>query len=103
MNRRRSADHKLTQLCSQVAHAIDLALGGSADPLLQGCWVEDVRPAPGPRRLCVRVQSGDAVPFEELQQGLRRATPWLRSEVAAFVCRRKTPELLVVWAGPPKT
>ncbi len=100
MKRRTSADHKLLQLCSRVEQAIDLALGASADPLLQGCWVVEVRPAPTARRLCVRIQTADAVPIDELERGLLRATPWLRSEVAVFVNRRKTPDLLVIWAGP---
>ena len=95
-----SWDRKQRQLCSQVERAIDLALGASSDPLLQGCWVVDVRPAPTQACLRVRVQTMDTVPFDELEACLERATPWLRSEVASFVCRGRVPMLVVVWAGP---
>lgn len=97
---RRSWDRKQRQLCSQVETALDLALGASANPLLQGCWVVDVRPAPDQTRLRVRVQTADSVPIHDLEEALLGATPWLRSEVAAFVHRRKTPTLVIVWAGP---
>jgi len=98
--KRRKPDRKQRQLCGQVGQAIDLALGASGDPLLQGCWVVDVRPAPTQARLCVRVQTGDSVHVRELEERLQRAAAWLRSEVAAFICRSKTPHLDLVWAGP---
>ncbi len=100
MSRRTTADHRPWQLCAQVERAVELALGASADPLLQGCWVDSVKPAPSPRRLEVRIRTADSVDIPTLQASLSRATPWLRSEVAAFIHRRRTPELVVVWAGP---
>lgn len=98
---RRPGDRKQRQLCSQVAHALDLTLAASGDLLLEGCWVVDVRPAPDASRLRVRVQTGDALSITELEERLRRATPWLRTQVAAFIHRRRVPTLMFVWAGPP--
>lgn len=94
---RRKPDRKQRQLCSQVEQAIDLAFGSSGDPLLQGCWVVDVRPAPTQAVLRVRVRTWDAVDGQVLQDRLQTATPWLRSEVAAFVSRRRVPNLVIVW------
>lgn len=79
---------------------MDLALGASEDPVLQGCWVVDVRPAPNQSRLRVRVQTADAVEVELLEQRLSRASGWLRGEVASAISRRRVPQLWVVWAGP---
>ena len=93
-------DRAQRQLCAQVGQAVDLALGASEDPVLQGCWVVDVRPAPNQSRLRVRVQTGDELPWELLEQRLQGAQSWLRSEVAASISRRRVPHLLVVWAGP---
>jgi ribosome-binding factor A len=93
-------DRAQRQLCAQVGQAVDLALGASEDPLLQGCWVVDVRPAPTQSRLRVRVQTADAIEIPLLEQRLERATAWLRSEVGVAISRRRVPNLLVVWAGP---
>ncbi|TXT20863.1 MAG: hypothetical protein FD138_4133, partial [Planctomycetota bacterium] len=54
-------------------------------------------------RLLVTVQSwaGDAVSrWTEIEEKLRRATPWLRSELAASISRRRTPELVFQLAVP---
>jgi len=88
-------DIKQRQLCSQVEQALDLAFGASEDPLLQGCWVVDVRPAPTQVRLRVRVRSDDDIDEELLEARLLRATAWLREEVATFISRKKTPNLVI--------
>jgi hypothetical protein len=92
----RVADRKQRQLCSVVERAIDLAFGASADPLLQGCWVVDVRPAATQAQLQVRVCSEDGIQHDDLQARLLRATPWLRSEVRVFVNRKRMPQLTLV-------
>ena len=97
---RRNPDRKQRQLCSQEEQAIDLALGASSDPLLQGCWVVDVRPAPSQAHLRIRIRSADEVDEVEIRDCLQRATAWLRSEVSVFISRRKTPNLTLVWAPP---
>lgn len=99
--RRNGHDRKLRQLCGAVSRAVGLALGASADPLLNACWVESVEPAPDASRLRVRVQTFDGVDVNALRLALRAATPWLRTEVAHAIQRRKTPNLTVEWAGPP--
>lgn len=101
-DREHGQDRKLRQLCGAVARAVGLALGASAHPLLNACWVEDVTPAPDASRLRVRVQTLDGVDVTELHAALRAATSWLRTEVAHAVQRRKTPTLVVEWAGPPR-
>lgn len=98
--RSRAPDHKLHQLCGAVCRAVDLALGASGDPLLHACWVQDVSPAPDAGRLRVRVATLDGIDVPAFQETLRRATPWLRSEVAQAIQRKKAPTLLVEWAGP---
>lgn len=98
---RRSQDRRLRQLCGSVSRAIALALGASTDPLLHACWVESVEPFPDAATLKVRVQTLDGVDIDALLHALRVATPWLRSEVAVAIQRRRTPRLIITWAGPP--
>lgn len=98
---RRPNDRKQRQLCAQVAEAIDLALGESTDSVLQGCWVVDVRPGPDQARLRVRVQTADQIDIRDFEKRLERATPWLRTQVAEYISRRKVPSISLVWAGPP--
>jgi ribosome-binding factor A len=58
---------------------------------LQGLRVLSVEPAPHTGRLRVLVEAADRIAAE---RALARATGYLRSEVAAAICRRHAPELL---------
>ena len=99
--RRKTPDvRKLRQLCGAVGRTVSLALGASSDPLLNACWVESVEPFPDGSCLRVRVQTLDSIQVDALIGALRDATPWLRSEVAHAIQRRKTPRLVIDWAGP---
>jgi ribosome-binding factor A len=99
--RRMSAsDRKVRQLCGAVSRTVGLALGASGDPLLQSCWVESVVPAPDASRLQIRVATFESADPMGFAAALRAATPWLRSEVAAALHRKRTPHLVVVPAGP---
>ena len=100
--RRTGGDRKLLQLCGVVCRTVDLALGASSDPILQACWVESVKPAPDARCVRVRIQTHDRVSIEVLEATLRASASHLRQEVAHALQRRRTPRLLLEWAGPPK-
>lgn len=102
-SRRRGQDRKTGQLCQQVAHVLDAVLSGEAhDDDLRNLSVISVEPAPHTGRLLVTVEpwGQDEPPvFDVLVEKLRRVTPWLRSELAASISRRKTPDLVfqIVW------
>ena len=98
--RKTSNVRKLRQLCGAVERTISLALGSSSDPLLNACWVESVEPFPDGSCLQIRVQTLDSIQVDALIRALQDATPWLRTEVAHAIQRRKTPRLVVDWAGP---
>ncbi len=103
-SRHREEDRKTQQLCQQVAHVLEIVLTGEArDADLQDLNVVSVVPAPNAGRLLVTVQSwaDDAVSrWPEIGEKLRRATPWLRSELAMSISRRRIPELVFQLAGP---
>lgn len=103
-SRHRDQNRKSQQLCQQVWHVLDALLTGEArDADLQGLSVVSVVPAPHVGRMLVTVQSWaeDALSrWSEIDEKLRRATPWLRSELAASVSRRRIPELVFQLAGP---
>ena len=79
-------------------------LGGeAADDALRDLTVLSVTPAPHSGRLLVLVQPRepvDACGKDLLTEKLRHATGWLRSEVAASINRRKTPELIFQLLAP---
>ncbi len=103
-SRRREEDRKTQQLCQQVAHVLEAVLTGEArDADLQDLNVVSVVPAPNAGRLLVTVQSwaDDAISrWSEIEEKLRRATPWLRSELATSISRRRIPELVFQLAIP---
>ncbi|MCB9695093.1 MAG: ribosome-binding factor A [Alphaproteobacteria bacterium] len=99
--RNRSGDRKLHQLCGTVARTVGLALGASGHTLLNSCWVDSVTPAPDASCLRVRVQTLEGLDVRAFQRALAEATPWLRSEVATALQKKRTPRLIVEWAGPP--
>lgn len=102
---RRGLDRKTGQLCQQALHVLEAVLSGEAhDDDLRNLSVISVEPAPHTGRLLVTVEpwGQDEPPaFDVLAEKLRRATPWLRSELAASISRRKTPDLVfqIVWPG----
>ncbi len=102
-SRHRDQDRKTQQLCQQVAHVLEIVLTGEArDADLQDLNVISVVPAPGAGRLLVTVQSSGEEAMSrwlEISEKLHRATPWLRSVLAASISRRKTPDLAfqLVW------
>ncbi len=87
------------QLCRQVARTLGEALAGCADEVLQNLHVVGVVPAVGGGRLLVTLAASH--PDDRVERHLARAYGLLRSEVAAAINRRRTPELVfrVVDAG----
>lgn len=86
------AGRKALQLCRQVQHALDDALAGCHDPVLQQLHVVSVAPAPHSGRMQVLVRPDDANPAEVMNR-LAHAAPRLRCEVASAIHRRRAPEL----------
>jgi ribosome-binding factor A len=90
-------DHRVHSLCRQAQEAVSLAFAEAvADVRLDGAWVASVDPAPGPGHLLVSVvlppgADGDAV--DAAWAALREMTPWVRSEVARAIHRKRVPEL----------
>lgn len=80
--------------------------GEARDADLQGLSVISVVPAPHAGRLLVTVQSWAEEALSHwsvIDEKLRRATPWLRSELAASISRRRIPELVFQLAGPSES
>jgi ribosome-binding factor A len=93
----RRPGRKALQLCRQVAEALNAALAGCGDAVLSGLQVVSVEPAPHAGRLLVTVAAAPSAAERDaavVSAHLHRATGLLRSEVAAAVHRRKTPELV---------
>ena len=85
------------QLCSQVARTLGESLAGCADEVLRDLHVVGVVPAAGGGRLLVTLATNPSSPIRPddlIEQHLARARGMLRSEVAAAVNRRRTPELI---------
>ena len=87
----KQATRKGQQLCGQVKDALHTALSGCADEVLQGLCVVSVKPAPHTGRLLVVLAAEDRPAALE---ALARAAGFLRSQVAAAISRRYTPELV---------
>jgi ribosome-binding factor A len=102
---RPSGKRKTLQLCREVERTLSAVLSGECDDdLLRELIVLSVVPAPNAGRLLVTVglpKSAGATVDEVLERLLSKSGQ-LRSEVAAAVSRRKTPELVfrVVTDGP---
>ena len=90
--RRRGPDRKTLQLCAAVGRTLHQLLSGECgDDLLAGCRVLSVVPAPNAGRLLVTVVSDG--PPDVVASRLAAASGFLRSQVAASIHRKKTPEL----------
>ncbi len=94
----RRNDRKLLQLCKQVQRSLSFLLGSECrDRVLQELEVISVSPAPDSSRLLVSVRAakpGQQFSRDVLLETLKRAQPWLRTEVAAVVSRKRAPELV---------
>lgn len=94
---RRRVDRKAYQLCRQVSDTLNFVLSGdTGDDVLRGLYVDSVDPAPDASRLLVSVaplDPNDQTPADVYLTRLMAVSGKLRSEVAASISRRKTPEL----------
>jgi ribosome-binding factor A len=87
-------ERKLRQLCRQVHERVDLVLAGElADPNLDGLWVLEVAPEPGGAALLITLVAPDHAELAAIRASLDVARGHLRSEVAAAIHRKKTPNL----------
>lgn len=85
---------KLHQLCRQVHERVDLVLAGELDdPRLEGLWVADVIPEAGGTAMLVTLVVPDESELAELSELLTRLSGRFRSEVAAAINRKRTPNL----------
>ena len=90
-------NRKAQQLCRQVQRALNLALANRhADDGLNDLYVEGVSPAPHSGHLLVHVSIPADRPVSEVLGALRRQAPYLRSEVARAITRKRAPELSFV-------
>jgi len=94
----RIANRKALQLCGQVARTLNCVLSGECgNDVLREVIVESVQPVPNTSRLLVTVSLAPSAAVLEpatVLQHLHCASGMLRSEVAAAIHRRKTPELV---------
>lgn len=87
-------DPKTMQLCRQVQQRLDLCLAADFDDAeLGGLWVDDVVPMPGGASLLVRLTIDDAARSPRVLAKLHAIRSRLRTEVAAAICRKRTPHL----------
>jgi len=103
---RQRVDRKAYQLCRQVSDTLNFVLSGdTGDDVLRGLYVDSVDPAPDSSRLLVSVaplDPGDQTPAAVYLTKLLALSGKLRSEVAASISRRKTPELAFRVVPPPE-
>ncbi len=88
------ANRKARQLCAQVAETLSGVLAESGDGILRDLLVESVVPAPNAAYLLVTVRPVLVVEVSRVLECLERSRGRLRSEIAAAINRRRTPELL---------
>ncbi|MCC6811861.1 MAG: ribosome-binding factor A [Deltaproteobacteria bacterium] len=99
----RGASHRAEQLAAQIERALQWVFGGElADQRLHDAFIDSVRPAPDASRfeVIVIVRSPEAI--EGTRDALRAAAPYLRSQVARGIHRKRVPELAYVCLAPPK-
>ena len=86
------------QLCKQVFQALSMELACMQyRPWARDMYIERVEPAPDASRLLVSISfftPRDPSGASDALARLRRMTASMRQEVAAAICRKKTPELL---------
>lgn len=85
---------KAMQLCKQVSRALLYAFSECDDDVIRELYVESVVPAPDQNRLMVTVTPlGEESDQVKVLTRLGHATPFLRTEVAYAINRKKVPEL----------
>lgn len=94
---RQKVSRKDRQLCKQISQVLACALSGQcADPVLQDLRVVCVEPTSDPSRLLATVELaslGGQVSVEDVLGRLKQVQGFLRSEMAASITRKRTPEL----------
>jgi ribosome-binding factor A len=96
MRPRGNDNRKQAQLCAQVAEIASLALGSSRDPRLNQLLVHSVTASADGARLIVNVVPTDIANFDSLEllvAALDAARPWLRSQIASEIYRKRTPDI----------
>ena len=88
----RVPNRKALQLCSQVLNALNLAFADGRG-LLADLMVESVMPAPDSSQLLITVSLPQDVAASEAWIAIHAASGWLRSEVASYISRKRTPQL----------
>jgi ribosome-binding factor A len=97
-SRRRSAAHKDEQLCEQVFQILMVAMADLADEVLSALSLESVQMGPDSARLLVTMvapagREAGAMDTGDVMARLTAARGALRSEIAAGIHRKRTPEL----------
>ena len=96
MGNRRNRERKEAQLCAQVRETLSLTLAETPEPDLLELFVLDVVPGPDVSRLVVHVGAPSGRDPDAVRRRLEGIAGRLRSEVAAAVNRKKTPNLAFV-------
>jgi ribosome-binding factor A len=90
-------DRKALQLCRQIEREISLIISGELnEDRLRDLLVLSVEPFPNTNQLLVTLQAPSVCTHDELlqlDQLLMIHKPHIRSEIAAAIHRKKTPEL----------
>lgn len=97
-SRRRSAAHKDEQLCEQVFQILTVAMADLGDEVLSALSLESVQMGPDNARLLVTMvapagREAAAMDTDDVMARLTAARGALRSEIAAGIHRKRTPEL----------
>lgn len=92
-SRRSSAAYKDQQLCAQVFQILSYVMASLGDEVLRTLAVESVMPGVDSSRLLVTVVPMEEHSIEDLLERLARSRGALRSEIAAGIHRKRTPEL----------
>jgi ribosome-binding factor A len=99
---RHKNDYATLRLCAQVRQTLELSLPGALGDVGLSLRVESVTPAPDASRLLVSIAT-EVPTTEEDRRGiaarLAELTPWIRSEVASAITRRKAPGLVYALAA----
>jgi ribosome-binding factor A len=96
----RKGDIRDTQLASLIAEELDYLLSSANDPRLAELVVRAVSPKAGGGHFIVYVGPSEgqclATSSHELKEVLKRATGFLRSELADLLNLKRTPDLTFV-------
>lgn len=96
---RHKNDYATLRLCAQVRQTLELVLPGALGAAGAALRVASVTPAPDASRLLVSIVIDESTPEATkrwIEARLVEIAPWLRSEVAASITRRKSP--MLSWA-----